>query len=288
MREQLLQSIEKDGVLPPFPGIINQLREMIEDPNTGMDDVARVIQSDPILAGRLLQLANSVFGAGQAFYANNISRALGRLGLKMAMDLTYSLKLPTMFPTHVGFDYQSFWKFSLGLAVASSKLAELRGMDKDELSHAYLGGLMRNTGVLLLVHLQTERYLQLLKEFRTDIKNLQEMHRILKKAAVLEQLEQECFGIHNAEFATIFINKWWKMPPKVVEYVQNRPRILQNKSENIVEIARYLLWHLKVDDGITSVQVQFPANYFEQNFGIAPAFIEQLHIDLQAAFKIMR
>ena len=41
MREQLLASIQKDGILPPFPGIINQLREMIEDPNTGIFDSSR-------------------------------------------------------------------------------------------------------------------------------------------------------------------------------------------------------------------------------------------------------
>ena len=59
MREELLKSIEQDGLLPPFPEIIRQLREMIEDPTTGMNEVAQVIQSDPVLTGRLIRLSNS-------------------------------------------------------------------------------------------------------------------------------------------------------------------------------------------------------------------------------------
>ena len=93
MREELLQALEQDGLLPPFPDIIIRLRKMIEDPDTGMDEVARVVQSDPVLAGRLIRLANSVFGSGTSFTTNNLNRALGRLGLKMAMDLAYSLKV---------------------------------------------------------------------------------------------------------------------------------------------------------------------------------------------------
>ena len=94
MREELLKSIEQDGLLPPFPEIIRQLREMIEDPTTGMNEVAQVIQSDPVLTGRLIRLSNSVFGSSASFVVNDLNRALGRLGLKMAMDLAYSLKDP--------------------------------------------------------------------------------------------------------------------------------------------------------------------------------------------------
>ena len=119
MREELLKSIEQDGLLPPFPEIIRQLREMIEDPTTGMNEVAQVIQSDPVLTGRLIRLSNSVFGSSASFVVNDLNRALGRLGLKMAMDLAYSLKIPSMFPNKAGFSYPDFWKYSLGLGRCS-------------------------------------------------------------------------------------------------------------------------------------------------------------------------
>jgi len=286
MREDLLKSIEQDGLLPPFPDIIRQLREMIEDPSTGMNEVAQVIQSDPVLTGRLIRLANSVFGSGAGFVVNDLNRALGRLGLKMAMDLAYSLKIPSMFPEKAGFSYPDFWKYSLGLGVVASKLGEARGLSKDEISHAYLGGLMRNTGVLLFVHLQTEAYKELLKEGRESIEGLDAV-RMMRRTMQFEDWETKKFGIDNAELATAFIQRWWKVDPEVLAYVQCRPKIIQNKQEHLVEIARYVLWDAGVSDGILCPTVGMPSKLLEK-FSIGEGLKQQLHSDLKVAFQIMR
>ncbi len=286
MREELLNSIEQDGLLPPFPDIIRQLREMIEDPNTGMNEVAQVIQSDPVLTGRLIRLANSVFGAGTSFVANDLNRALGRLGLKMAMDLAYSLKIPSMFPEKSGFAYPDFWRYSLGLGVVASKLGEARGLSKDEISHAYLGGLMRNTGVLLFVHLQSKAYIDLLKQGRNNIEGLDPI-RMIRRSMQFEGMETKQFGINNAELGAAFIRRWWKVDPEVLSYVECRPKIVQNKKEHLVEIARYVLWDAKVPDGILSPTVTMPPQLLEK-FSIGEGLKQQLHSDLKVAFQIMR
>lgn len=286
MREELLKSIEQDGLLPPFPEIIRQLREMIEDPTTGMNEVAQVIQSDPVLTGRLIRLSNSVFGSGASFVVNDLNRALGRLGLKMAMDLAYSLKIPSMFPNKAGFSYPDFWRYSLGLGVVASKLGEARGLSKDEISHAYLGGLMRNTGVLLFVHLQTEAYKQLLEEGRQSIEGLDAI-RMMRRTMQFENLESKRFGIDNAELAAAFIQRWWKVDPEVLAYVQCRPKIIQNKKEHLVEIARYVLWDAKVPDGILCPMADMPMKLLEK-FSIGEGLKQQLHSDIKVAFKVMR
>ena len=286
MREQLLHSIEQDGLLPPFPGIIKQLRDMIEDSSTGMNEVAQVIQSDPVLTGRLIRLANSVFGAGTSFVANDLNRALGRLGLKMAMDLAYSLKIPSMFPEKAGFAYKDFWKYSLGLGVVASKLGEARGLSKDEISHAYLGGLMRNTGVLLFMHLQSKSYMELLSEGRSSIAELDPV-RTIRRVMQFEGMETKKFGINNAELGVAFIRRWWKVDPEVLEYVKCRPKIVQNKQEHLVEMARYVLWDAKVPDGILCPAVTMPPQLLEK-FSIGEDLRQQLHSDLRVAFQIMR
>jgi aryl carrier-like protein len=286
MREHLLKSIEQDGLLPPFPDIIRQLREMIEDPNAGMNEVARVIQSDPVLTGRLIRLANSVFGSGAGFVVNDLNRALGRLGLKMAMDLAYSLKIPSMFPEKAGFSYPDFWKYSLGLGVVAFKFGEARGLSKDEISHAYLGGLMRNTGVLLFVHLQAEKYKNILVEGRQSIEGLDAI-RMMRRTMQFESWESKEFGIDSAELGAAFIQRWWKVDPEVLAYVECRPKIIQNKKEHLVEIARYVLWDAKVPDGILSPTVEMPIKLLEK-FSIGEGLKQQLHSDLKVAFQIMR
>jgi len=288
MREQLLASIQKDGILPPFPGIINQLREMIEDPNTGMNDVAKVIQSDPVLAGKLVQLANSVFGSGQAFFATNINRALGRLGLKMAMDLAYSLKLPSIFPSHGAFDYVTFWKYSLGLGVVASKLAEVRKLPIEDVSNVYLGGLMRNTGILLFVHLLKDEYIDFLKEQRKMLEESDGGLRAIRHAYQFEAAETKRFGINHVELGSKFIERWWNVDPKVLSYIEARPKLVQDKTEHLIEMARYVLWDAKVDDGVLGLQVTLPDRFLEEKFKIGEDFRNELHAHIKAAFTILR
>ena len=287
MREELLQAIEQDGLLPPFPGIIQQLRDMIEDPNTGMNEVAKVIQSDPVLAGRLIRLANSVFGSSASFSTHDLNRALGRLGLKMAMDLAYSLKIPSIFPSKAGFDYTMFWRYSLGLGVVASKLGEERGLTKDELSHVYLGGLMRNIGVLLFIHLKQDMYVDMLNEARIGMVDL-DGPRLMRRLAGFETLEEQRFGINNAELGAAFIQRWWKVDPEVLTFVQFRPKLVQDRPEYLVEMARHVLWDARVSDGVLSPIITLPPTLLQQKFNIGETLRQQLHSDLQIAFQVLR
>ena len=164
MRDKLLNMIEKKGKLPPLPAMISRLQAMIEDPEIGINEVAKVIQTDPVLAGRLIQLANSVFCRSGAFYATKLTRALSRLGLKMAMDIAYSLEMSKMFSQDNSLiEQESFWRHSLGLAVVSSRLTEHLDGSRDMQSHAYLAGLMKNVGVLVFSYLIPDEYSAFLK-----------------------------------------------------------------------------------------------------------------------------
>jgi HD-like signal output (HDOD) protein len=158
MREKLLQAIQKKGDLPPLSSIINRLRVMIEDPNAGINDVVRLIQSDSILSGRLLQLANTVYYSGRDFQVTSLTRAMSRLGLKMALDIAYSVELPRLFSGGSIINQGDFWKCSLARATTASLVAKYLGGSRDQKSYAYLGGLMRNTGVLVFAHLIPEEY----------------------------------------------------------------------------------------------------------------------------------
>ena len=174
----------------------------------------------------------------------------------------------------------------MGLGVVASKLGEARGLSKDEISHAYLGGLMRNTGVLLFVHLQSKAYIDLLKQGRNNIEGLDPI-RMIRRSMQFEGMETKQFGINNAELGAAFIRRWWKVDPEVLSYVECRPKIVQNKKEHLVEIARYVLWDAKVPDGILSPTVTMPPQLLEK-FSIGEGLKQQLHSDLKVAFQIMR
>ena len=60
MKEKLLALIEEKGDLPPLPEILINLERKVNDPDCDVLDIFSIIESKPVLSGRLIQLSNSV------------------------------------------------------------------------------------------------------------------------------------------------------------------------------------------------------------------------------------
>jgi len=125
-----------------------------------------------------------------------------------------------------------------------------------------------------------------LAEGRHSLEDLDAI-RMIRRSMQFEGMETKQFGINNAELGAAFIRRWWKVDPEVLAYVECRPKIIQNKPEHLVEIARYVLWDAKVPDGILSPTVTMPPQFLEK-FSIGSGMIDQLRSDLRVAFQIMR
>jgi len=274
MRNELLKAIEKKGDLPPLPSIITRLREMIEDPDAGINDVVQVIQSDPILSGRLLQLANNVYWSGGAFEVTTLTRAMSRLGLKMALDIAYSVELPKLFSSNTIIDQNQFWRYSLALATASSVISRIYKGSRDQFSNAYLGGLMRNTGVLVFSHLVPTEYKLLLQEISDD-----EQER--------RQKEQEAFGITSTELGRRFVEKWWPVSPNVLAYLQDAPQKLQPKLEHVVCIGNAFIRAEGFSDGIGQAPEKGSVKDLQKNFRLSDEHCDQIRMEVAAAMRVI-
>ena len=237
IRDELLVRISKKGDIPPLPTTIQKLKELIDDPNSGINDVAQVIQTDPVLSGRLIQLANSVYFSGTSFTVTSLPRAIGRLGLKMALDIAYSVELPKLFAKVKQIDQELFWKHSMALAICSSSIAKIFGFNTDEVSHAYLGGLMHNIGVLIFVHFEADKYSECINEVNEDgIPRL--------------DVEQEMFQIDSSELGAKFVEKWWPVAPQVVQLITSNPENPQAVLTHIPAIGKIFLAAIGIPDGI--------------------------------------
>jgi len=97
VREKILELIQTNPNLPPLPEILFGLQKIIDDPDCEVEDVYRLIKTDPVLSGRLIALANSaLFGTGRD-ETRDLQDAVVRLGMKQVMDLVYALELPKTF-----------------------------------------------------------------------------------------------------------------------------------------------------------------------------------------------
>lgn len=188
-----------------MPDILIRLEAKIDDPGGELDDIAQLIETEPVLAGRLLALSNSVFLelAGKNPF---LKGAVLRLGLKLVLDLAYTLELPRIFAGVGTFKQDKFWKHCLAVGVLSRHIAGRWDPERRIGEQAYLAGLMHDIGILVF-------YFLIPKEYRNFLRGIED------KESPLETLEREQFGICHAELGAGFIKKWWPLDAEVVEAV---------------------------------------------------------------------
>ncbi len=205
MREKILELVRTNANLPPLPEILFGLQKLMEDPDCEVEDVYRLIKTDPVLSGRLITLANSaLFGTGKE-ETRNLEDAVVRLGMQQVMDLVFALELPKTFKKSKAFDQIQFWKHSMAAAFITRSLAKKLLADFDELEASFLAGLMHDVGILVLDNIISQEY--------SNFLTLKDLSATDKPLALLEEEE---FGVAHPEVGAEFMKKWWSLSPKVI------------------------------------------------------------------------
>ncbi len=237
MRDKILEAVNTQQNLPPLPEILIKLEQIIDDPDSCIADISDLIKTEPVLSGRLMKLANSVFIGGGRDKAEDLENALGRLGLKMVLDLAYTLELPKVSSKTKAINQVLFWKHSFAAAICSKSLSELFEQDEESRDNAYLAGLMHDIGVLVFLNFFPKEY----SEFLAKSKDIEQP---------LETLEVKTFGIDHAEVGAKYIEKWWPIAPQVVSLVQKHHQPLKKGSQEVVALSNMLLNCQKVSNGV--------------------------------------
>ncbi|MBT3509570.1 MAG: HDOD domain-containing protein [Nitrospina sp.] len=207
MREKLIALIEEKGDLPPLPDILINLENRVNDPDCDVLEISGIIETEPVLSGRLIQLSNSVLFGGGREKTEDLNDAVMRLGVKMGLDMAYSLKLPGLFHKPKGFNQLDFWTHSLGVAYLTRSLAYIVDISEEEIEFAYLCGLMHDVGILVFDHLISEEYTEFLKKIKSS-------------DLTLAENETQTFGITHAELGARFIERWWPVSPGLVQAIR--------------------------------------------------------------------
>ena len=134
--------------VPSMPDIAVRVRKAVQDEGKGADAIAKLIQTDPPLAARVMQVANSPLYRGNA-NITNLRMAVTRLGLGTTRNLVMSFSLSNLFQTKTPLLRQrmiELWKHTTLIAALSAILGR---MCKDfDVDRALLAGLVHDIGVL--------------------------------------------------------------------------------------------------------------------------------------------
>lgn len=134
--------------MPSLPDVVLAIRAAMDNESKGIPYIARILQTDPMLAARVLKIVNSpLYNTGQS--VSDLKIAIQILGLSVTRNIVTCLAM------HNIFDVRSFamrqrikqlWQHSCHVAAIAQVLAKtLRGLSADK---ALLAGLLHDIGVL--------------------------------------------------------------------------------------------------------------------------------------------
>ena len=161
---QLYRDLKKDkAILPSLPDLALRIRRAIEDDSSDARDVARLVETDPAMAAKLVKAANSALYAGLGA-VETCSAAVVRLGMQTTKQLVMTFALKEVFQSKdaaIQKRMHVLWKHSAQVAALCFVLArEVRRLSAEE---ALLIGLVHDVGAIAILN-YVEQFPQLAED----------------------------------------------------------------------------------------------------------------------------
>ncbi len=145
--EALRTTISQVRSLPVLPQVYKEITAALQKPDVSMQEVARIVEQDPAITAKLLQIVNSGF-FGLSRKVTKIEDAVTFLGLGMVRDLVLSAGLFRQFEQQGGhgLDLDRFQRHAMLTARIARELAPFRSRAQE----AFTAGMLHDLGKVLL------------------------------------------------------------------------------------------------------------------------------------------
>ncbi|TRX75900.1 HDOD domain-containing protein [Pseudomonas mangiferae] len=191
--------LKGEAKIPQMPENALRIRRLLDDPRTSLEQLSRVINSDPPLAAYLLQFAESPMLRG-ARPCNSLRDVLGRLGTEKLYQLVLGFSMRNLFISKelpLQKVFRARWRASLERAAYCACLAARSPVAS--VDDALLAGLLQDIGSLPLLA-ELERW----PDFPRD-------------ENALRALCEELSGPVGVVILTA-----WKQPPAMIDVARQR------------------------------------------------------------------
>ncbi len=207
------------GSLPSPPHIFTSLTQLLADPESSIVDVSHVVEQDPAMAAKVLQLVNSAFfGLGR--HLSTIQDAVGFLGMKMIRNLTLSLQVFHSFGDSFpkGFDPEVERNHTLSVANMARNIIREEKVQDD----AFLAGILHDIGKLLIATRRKEEFGEMIRESEAN-------------NTPLVIVEAKHWNVTHAQIGAYLLGIWG-LPQTIVEAVayHHFPERVQSSNFDLV------------------------------------------------------
>lgn len=253
--EQIALQILQSGVnLPPLPAVFTRLLALSRQPEDRIDvtKFTKLLQTDPALTARILQLANSSY-YGTLNRITNPRQAIMHIGLQetiATVNWMLTQKLLPQFPVMEGFTDTDYWAHSWACATANRMLGRPDLRVSCQPGELYVTGLLHGIGRLILA-------LHKPQEFRQCLQNSRDFSQ------PLEESEIDILGTTDAHIAYEIL-KTWKFPNSICNGVKyyNNPGDAEEEYREIAALTQ-LAYYIATTSGIGNNGDEFSFNVNE-------------------------
>lgn len=186
--------VNKSLNLVSSPETYARLDALICDPDSSIEDMALVINTDPAMVSRLLKIVNSSF-YGLPSKIDSISRAITIVGIRELRILVLATDVICAFrgiPTSL-VSMETFWRHSLSCALATRIIAEETKQPEPE--QFFIAGLLHNIGSLVLYQSLPEMAFEAMRSASDGNESLYDA-------------ETRIIGFHHGEVGAVLIENW--------------------------------------------------------------------------------
>ena len=193
--------------LKPIPAVATQLLAVVDTPDSSMEDIARVIQYDPVITASILKTCNSAF-FGLKTPAESIKDAVNMLGTDRVIELALiksGAQALSGSQKGYGLSEGEMWKYSVSSAVVTKQVAVKLGLDNKYT--LFTSALLKDIGKIILE-----------KHVANGSQKI--VHLVTQKQYSFQEAEKEVLGIDHAELGAM-IAKMWKFSPKMIKIIRH-------------------------------------------------------------------
>lgn len=203
MQNELERIILKTGDIPTIPVVATRVLQLLEDPRTTADDLARAVAADPAIAARVLKISNSSFYGCQR-QIQTLSAAVMVLGFATLKSLVIAASVKEVYRPY-GLIEKMLWEHSFGAGLAARIIA--RNLSSVNEETAFLAGLFHDIGKIIMNTTDHERF-QLI------------MERVYNEKVPFWEAEGENFPWTHSDVGALVMKKW-NFPAELVTAVRH-------------------------------------------------------------------
>jgi putative nucleotidyltransferase with HDIG domain len=196
--------------IPTLSRTFQKLTEALNTSDVSILELSAIIEQDPALAAKVLQIVNSARFA-RAREVNTIFEAVQLLGFNLLQALVIGVQMfqacNKISKTEL---FETVWAHSFQTAVCAKKLAEFENLDTDKCEEAFLIGLLHDIGKVVLGATCPD-YEPIWKECG-------------KNSQLLTTREREVIGATHAT-AGAYLLRLWGLPEPICSAIEAHHRL---------------------------------------------------------------